>query len=61
VFGDLNDENSEVAKLRATDERNYFVLDELGVKPTVSYLTKVRNCEAEAVEEKKEEPVKEKA
>lgn len=44
-FGDLNDETSAVSKLRAEDERNYFVLEELGIKPTVSYLTKVRNCE----------------
>lgn len=45
VFGDLNDETSEISILRKEDERNYFVLEELGVKPTVSYLTKVRNCE----------------
>ncbi|MGZ6537401.1 MAG: TAT-variant-translocated molybdopterin oxidoreductase [Bacteroidia bacterium] len=52
VFGDLNDENSAVAKLRKEDERNYFILEELGIKPTVSYLTKVRNCE-EVMEEGK--------
>jgi molybdopterin-containing oxidoreductase family iron-sulfur binding subunit len=49
-FGDLNDENSAVAKLRKEDERNYFILEEIGIKPTVSYLTKVRNCE-ETIEE----------
>lgn len=42
MFGDVNDENSEIAKWRA-NERNYFLLEELGVKPTVSYLVKVRN------------------
>lgn len=47
-FGDLNDEESAVTKLRKEDERNYFILEELGVKPTVSYLTKVRNCEEAA-------------
>lgn len=54
VFGDLNDPNSAVSILRKAEEegRNYFVLDELGVKPTVSYLTKVRNCE-ETIEEGK--------
>lgn len=51
VFGDLNDETSEISILRKEDERNYFVLEELGVKPTVSYLTKVRNCEGGEEEE----------
>jgi molybdopterin-containing oxidoreductase family iron-sulfur binding subunit len=48
-FGDVNDENSEIAKIRAAeaDGRNYVMLDELGVKPSVSYLTKVRNCEGD--------------
>ena len=44
-FGDLNDENSAVSILRKEDERNYFILEELGIKPTVSYLTKVRNSD----------------
>jgi Fe-S-cluster-containing dehydrogenase component len=52
IFGDLNDDNSAVSMLRKEDERNYFILEELGVKPTVSYLTKVRNCE-ETIEEGK--------
>jgi MoCo/4Fe-4S cofactor protein with predicted Tat translocation signal len=49
IFGDLNNEESAVAKLRADEKegRNYFILEELGIKPTVSYLTKVRNCEEE--------------
>ena len=49
-FGDLNDENSAIAVLRKEDERNYFILEEIGIKPTVSYLTKVRNAE-ESIEE----------
>ena len=53
-FGDLNDENSEIAKLRKQEAegRNYFILEEIGIKPTVSYLTKVRNVEG-AFEEHK--------
>ena len=51
VFGDLNDEASAISILRKEDERNYFVLEELGIKPTVSYLTKVRNCEGSEEEE----------
>jgi MoCo/4Fe-4S cofactor protein with predicted Tat translocation signal len=42
TFGDANDPESAVSKTRS-DDRNYFVLEELGVKPNVSYLVKVRN------------------
>ncbi|MEK7717895.1 MAG: 4Fe-4S dicluster domain-containing protein, partial [Pseudomonadota bacterium] len=42
VFGDLNDPKSKVAKL-AKSERSFRVLAELGVQPSVHYLTKVRN------------------
>jgi molybdopterin-containing oxidoreductase family iron-sulfur binding subunit len=42
VFGDLNDKNSEIAKLYKND-RSYHVLEELGVKPSVQYMTKIRN------------------
>lgn len=45
IFGDLNDEESAVAKIRKEDERNFYVLEEIGTKPALSYLTKVRNCE----------------
>lgn len=61
VFGDLNNPESAVSILRREDERNYFVLDELGVKPTVSYLTKVRNCEETIEEGKKNGTTLEKA
>lgn len=49
TFGDLNSEDSAIAKLRVQEKegRNFFVLEEIGVKPSVSYLTKVRNCEEE--------------
>lgn len=47
VFGDLNDENSEVSRAFA-DERNYHVLEELHTLPSVGYLTKVRNKTNEA-------------
>ena len=63
VFGDLNDANSEASKMFA-DDRAYFLLEEVGVKPSVSYMTKVRNTEPDMAakhgagehhEEKKEE------
>ncbi|MCX8081239.1 MAG: TAT-variant-translocated molybdopterin oxidoreductase [Bacteroidia bacterium] len=43
-FGDLNDENSEVNKW-AKDDKNYYLLEELGIRPTVSYLVKIRNTD----------------
>jgi Fe-S-cluster-containing dehydrogenase component len=42
TFGDLNDPASRVAA-QARDGRSYQVLDELGVRPSVSYLTRIRN------------------
>lgn len=53
VFGDLNDAESMVSKTRE-DERNYFLLEEIGIKPTVSYLVKVRNQEEDIVWEAEE-------
>jgi Fe-S-cluster-containing dehydrogenase component len=68
IFGDLNDANSEVSKWHA-NERNYKLLEETDVRPSVGYLTKVRNAvmeeEVEKTEknegEKKEEKKEEKA
>jgi Fe-S-cluster-containing dehydrogenase component len=42
VFGDMNDPNSKISDFLGSD-RNYTVLEELNVRPRVSYLTKVRN------------------
>jgi molybdopterin-containing oxidoreductase family iron-sulfur binding subunit len=42
VFGDLNDANSQVVKLKA-QERNYGLAEDLGARPRTSYLAKVRN------------------
>ncbi len=44
IFGDLNDEKSEVNAWRK-NERNYLLLEDIGIRPTVSYLLKVRNVD----------------
>jgi len=46
VFGDVNDERSEVTQL-SNDERAFKVIEEIHTLPGVSYLTKVRNKPAE--------------
>jgi molybdopterin-containing oxidoreductase family iron-sulfur binding subunit len=42
VFGDINDKESKVAKLKE-DDRVYHLLEYVGTKPNVFYHTKVRN------------------
>jgi len=49
VFGDRNDPNSAVAKA-LKDPRRYFVLEELNVKPSIGYLTLVRDRAADEKE-----------
>jgi Fe-S-cluster-containing dehydrogenase component len=48
VFGDMNDEKSKVNEQLITEnfDRAYHVLEEVGTKPNVSYLTKIRNKKA---------------
>lgn len=46
TFGDLNDTEAAISKSR-NDDRNFFLLEDVGIKPTVSYLLKVRNQDEE--------------
>ncbi len=45
TFGDMNDAESQISKVLAEEaaDRKYHVLEELNVKPNVTYLTKIRN------------------
>jgi len=58
LFGDLNDENSQISKLlqvkrnekrpnspdkQIGNPRAYRVLEDIGVKPNIYYLTKIKN------------------
>jgi len=42
VFGDLNDPDSKVSKL-SRQNRGYHMLEELGIKPAVTYLADISN------------------
>ncbi|PBQ31402.1 molybdopterin oxidoreductase [Sphingobacteriaceae bacterium] len=48
IFGDLNDTESQVTKER-NDERTYFLLEDVGIKPTTSYKVKVRNQDEQII------------
>jgi molybdopterin-containing oxidoreductase family iron-sulfur binding subunit len=45
-FGDMTDAESRVNHLKR-DERDYILLEELNLRPQISYLAKVRNRESE--------------
>jgi MoCo/4Fe-4S cofactor protein with predicted Tat translocation signal len=49
VFGNLNDTNSQVAKLKA-QQINYGLLEDLNTKPRTSYMPRVRNPNPEIKE-----------
>ncbi|MFA6571508.1 MAG: 4Fe-4S dicluster domain-containing protein, partial [Bacteroidota bacterium] len=48
VFGDMNDPNSEISKL-LKHNLNYTMLEELNIKPNISYIAKLRNTNSEEV------------
>jgi molybdopterin-containing oxidoreductase family iron-sulfur binding subunit len=48
VFGDMNDQQSEISKYR-NHSLGYHVLEELNVRPNVTYLAKLRSAVGEHV------------
>lgn len=48
-FGNVNDKESKIARLRFEEQKNrkFYVLEQLHVLPNINYLTKVRNTERE--------------
>ena len=57
VFGDLNDPNSQVTKMKQ-DHRNYNVLNELNTQPRTTYLANLKNQNKEMPDYKAPKPVK---
>ena len=56
TFGDMNDETSEITKLLNAERkgRAFGVIEEINVKPNISYLVKIRNKEEKVVKEEGE-------
>ncbi|MBS1794261.1 MAG: hypothetical protein JSS81_10425, partial [Acidobacteria bacterium] len=57
VFGNLNDKESKVSRLKEEHLRNYRVLNELNTQPRTSYLTALKNQNREMPDVKAYEPV----
>ncbi|RFM35367.1 TAT-variant-translocated molybdopterin oxidoreductase [Chitinophaga silvisoli] len=57
VFGNVNDKESRIYKVRNEEQKSrmYYVLEQLHVLPSINYLAKIRNKDAEKAEGKKEE------
>jgi molybdopterin-containing oxidoreductase family iron-sulfur binding subunit len=56
TFGNVNDKESEVYKIRNVEQvnRNFYVLEQLHVLPNVSYLAKIKNTDRKVTNEKEE-------
>jgi MoCo/4Fe-4S cofactor protein with predicted Tat translocation signal len=55
-FGNVNDKQSDVYKIRNVEQvnRSFYVLEQLHVLPNVSYLAKIKNTDREVTNEKGE-------
>jgi molybdopterin-containing oxidoreductase family iron-sulfur binding subunit len=54
-FSNVNDRESDVAKLRKDDHRTFYVLEQLHVLPNVSYQVKIKNTDRHVTNEKAHE------
>ncbi len=54
VFGDMNNPESTISKILEVEEegRAFHVLEEINVRPQISYLTKIRNKDEEVKQNK---------
>jgi molybdopterin-containing oxidoreductase family iron-sulfur binding subunit len=62
TFGNMNDKNSKIFKLRREEqmERTFYVLEHIHTLPNINYLSKIRNTEEiHAMDESKNEFLKE--
>jgi molybdopterin-containing oxidoreductase family iron-sulfur binding subunit len=50
IFGDLNNPESQVAKIFKEEPRSYPLLEEWNAQPSVRYMSKVRNNDVETAE-----------
>ena len=55
-FGNVNDKESDVYKIRMLEQkhRNFYVLEQLHVLPNVNYLAKIKNTDREVINGKEE-------
>lgn len=58
IFGDMNNPESTISQMLETElqERAFHVLEEINVRPQISYLTKIRNKDQEPKQESRQEP-----
>ena len=54
VFGNVNDPESNVAKIRKEEHRNFYVLEQLHVLPNVNYMVKFKNTDRLVTNDKAE-------
>jgi len=57
VFGDMNDKESQVSKMKEDHLRNYKVLNELNTQPRTSYLTGLKNQNREMPDFREFKPI----
>jgi MoCo/4Fe-4S cofactor protein with predicted Tat translocation signal len=57
VFGDMNDKESQVSKMKEKDHRNYMLLNELNTQPRTTYLAGLKNQNREMPDYKEYKPI----